>query len=92
LKFIPERFDPESEYFLKPGTREIRSPYAYIPFSYGVRSCPGQNFSKLELKFLLARFITTVRYEIDECLLSNENVRFQVLNSFRLNLRYIGKS
>lgn len=33
-EFIPERFDPESEFFLKPNSskKEARDPKAYIPF------------------------------------------------------------
>ena len=37
-EFIPERFDPESEYFRKPDSEgKSRSPYTWIPFSYGMR-------------------------------------------------------
>lgn len=44
-RFIPERFDPESEYFLKPGQvgnpesgQKARSPYSWMSFSQGMRN------------------------------------------------------
>mmetsp|Transcript_14930 Transcript_14930/g.17270 ORF Transcript_14930/g.17270 Transcript_14930/m.17270 type:complete len:217 (+) Transcript_14930:406-1056(+) len=37
-EFIPERFDPESKYFYKPGTETSRDPKSYIPFSTGIRN------------------------------------------------------
>merc|ERR1712173_34083 len=42
-KFIPERFDENSEYFLTPhGTR--RNPYSFSPFLGGSRICIGKTF------------------------------------------------
>ena len=35
LKFIPERFDPDSEYFMSPWTGKARDQLAFIPFSFG---------------------------------------------------------
>ena len=50
LRFLPERFDPESEYFTNPKTGKARDSYAYIPFSIGVRSWPGQTLARLVQK------------------------------------------
>lgn len=36
-EFIPERFDPEHEYYFVPGTNKIRDPNVFIPFSTGAR-------------------------------------------------------
>ena len=47
LKFIPERFDPESSYFKTPSGKN-RSPLSMIIFSYGPRKCPGQTLATLQ--------------------------------------------
>ena len=44
-RFIPERFDPKSEYFLTPaGTK--RHPMSYGPFLGGKRICLGKTFAE----------------------------------------------
>ncbi|KAK3914265.1 Cytochrome P450 4C1 [Frankliniella fusca] len=50
LKFDPERFSPEQS--------QGRHPYAFIPFSGGVRSCIGYKYGWAVMKTVLA---TTVR-------------------------------
>ena len=57
--FIPERFDPDSPYFLTPkGTK--RNPFSFSPFLGGSRICIGKTFieavSKLTTPVLLANF------------------------------------
>ena len=52
-KFVPERFDPEDKYFLT-AEGKTRDPLAYIPFSFGIRSCPGQALAKLEVKVMVS--------------------------------------
>lgn len=37
FKYIPERFDPSSDYYFKPGTKTGRDPLAFIAFSNSVR-------------------------------------------------------
>ena len=39
-KYIPERFDPKSEYFLRPDGNK-RNKYSFGPFLGGKRICPG---------------------------------------------------
>ena len=58
-RFIPERFDAYSPYFLTPrGVR--RNPYSFTPFLGGSRICIGKTFveiiSKLTLPTLLSHF------------------------------------
>ena len=58
-RFIPERFEQDSPYFLTPdGNR--RNPYSFTPFLGGSRICIGKTFietiSKLTLPVLLTHF------------------------------------
>ena len=51
-KFIPDRFNPSSPYFLTPeGTR--RSPMSFVPFLGGKRICVGKTFAELVAKSIL---------------------------------------
>ena len=58
-KFIPERFDPESKYYLTPSGGK-RNPFSFSPFLGGSRICIGKTFaeavSKLVVPSLLSRF------------------------------------
>ena len=58
-RFIPERFDSKSEYFLTPSGGK-RSPFAFSPFLGGMRICLGKTFvetvSKVTLPVLLTKF------------------------------------
>ncbi|EXJ55192.1 hypothetical protein A1O7_08118 [Cladophialophora yegresii CBS 114405] len=40
------------------------SPYAFLAFLHGPRSCIGQSFARLEVKCLLAALVTRFRFEI----------------------------
>ena len=79
FEYIPERFDPESEYFFKPGTKEPRDPKYFVPFGVGLRNCVGQTLAKLETKVLLSRFITRIDYELDEKITANPDMKFNML-------------
>jgi len=89
MKFIPERFDPENDYYYKPGNKkEARDPTCFIPFSYGMRKCPGQILAMMELKVLIAKFILSVDYEIDQQQLENDYARFAMFSNFKLKLKF----
>lgn len=58
-KFIPERFDPRSEYYLTPAGKK-RNPFSFSPFLGGMRICLGKTFveemSKVTLPTILKKF------------------------------------
>ena len=58
-KFIPERFDSRSEYYLTPSGKK-RNPFSFSPFLGGMRICLGKTFveevSKVTLPTVLRRF------------------------------------
>lgn len=55
LKFDPSRWENEV-------TSAERSPYAYQPFSSGLRNCIGQKFALLEMKTLMIQILQN--YEV----------------------------
>ena len=89
LKFIPERFNPESEYFLSPTTGKARNPLSYIPFSTGLRTCPGQTLARLVQKVMLPYLLSTIQYEIDPEQLQNDKILFNAYSQFDLKLKVL---
>lgn len=61
-KFIPERFDPSSKYFLNSkGTK--RNPLSYAPFFGGRRVCLGKTFAEVLSKFVTPCLLTKFDFE-----------------------------
>jgi len=58
-KFIPERWLEGNN----AATGGADSPYAFLTFLHGPRSCIGQSFARLEMKCLLALLITRFSFE-----------------------------
>ncbi|XP_068224105.1 probable cytochrome P450 6a13 isoform X2 [Palaemon carinicauda] len=52
-KFVPERFLGES--------KDSITPYSYLPFSHGPRSCIGIKFSLLSVKIGLVHLLTSMK-------------------------------
>lgn len=50
-KYIPDRFDPASPYFLTPCGKK-RNPYSFAPFLGGQRICLGKTFAETVSKFV----------------------------------------
>lgn len=84
LKFIPERFDPESKYFKAPATGKARDPLAYVPFSTGLRACPGQTMARLVQRVALPYFLSKIDYEVDKDLLDNDKALFNNTSQYHL--------
>jgi cytochrome P450 family 4 subfamily V len=53
LKFNPDRFEDDR--------RKGRNHFLHIPFSAGIRQCIGNNFSLIEQRLFLSRFIQNYR-------------------------------
>ena len=55
-----------------------------IPFGFGARNCLSQSLAKLETKVILSKIITSIDYEVDQELLDNEDLSFNVYSQFKL--------
>jgi cytochrome P450 len=91
-EFIPERFDPEHEYFSKPGSGgKTRTQYSHLPFSLGMRRCPGQSFAMLQMKVILSHFLSHYEYEVSEELLARDDVGFAMASNIPLPFKITQK-
>ena len=63
-KFCPERFDPESEYFLTPAGKK-RNPYSFSPFLGGQRVCIGKALVETISKITLPTLWLNFEFEFD---------------------------
>ena len=64
-KYIPERFDPNSPYFLTPdGSR--RNPYSFSPFLGGSRICIGKPFVEFVSKLTIPTLVSNLVFEFTE--------------------------
>lgn len=75
MEFIPERFDPESDYYFTPSGK-TRPPLSSLTFGFGYRVCPGQSFALMEIKLIIAYVLTQMDYEVPQATLENEGMGF----------------
>lgn len=61
-RFIPERFDSSSPYYLRPDGQK-RLPYSFSPFLGGKRICLGKTFAEVVAKFVVPALLC--RFEFD---------------------------
>ena len=62
-KFIPERFDATSSYYLQPNGKK-RHPLAFSPFSGGRRICTGKTFAEIVAKYVISGLIGRYEFEL----------------------------
>ena len=64
-KFIPERFDPESPYYLTPGGKK-RNPLSFSPFLGGKRICLGKTFAEASSKIVGPTILMNFAFEFSD--------------------------
>ena len=64
-KFIPERFDPTSKYYLTPDGNK-RNPYSFSPFLGGVRICIGKTFAETISKLVVPSLLTHFKWSFPD--------------------------
>ncbi|CDW85104.1 cytochrome p450 [Stylonychia lemnae] len=61
-KYIPERFDRSSKYYLTPAGQP-RHPMTFIPFSAGKRACLGRTFTDYAFKVIVPLLLSGNKFE-----------------------------
>ncbi len=83
-KYIPERFDPESKYYLTPGGKK-RHPMSYSPFLGGKGVCLGKTFADMVSRVIAPNILYNFDFEfVDEV-----NKTYKPLNN--VSLTYLPK-
>ena len=87
-KFLPERYNPSSSLFKKPDGGN-RHPLSHIPFTFGLRNCPGQVLGLLESKICVAYVALKMAFELDQEpeLRGRRNIVYTLANEFKLHVR-----
>ena len=61
-KYIPDRFNPESPYYLTPSGKK-RHPMSFIPFIAGRRICLGKSFAEIVVRVLTPTIVHLFDFE-----------------------------
>ena len=66
-----------------------RHPMSYMPFSFGIRNCPGQILAMLEMRVFISFLLLKMDFELDlEPELKGVNhISFQVGMPYKLHVR-----
>jgi cytochrome P450 len=70
-KFVPERFDSQSEWFKRPDGG-IRNPLTFAPFLGGKRICLGKTFAEVTTRFTIPLLYHHFEFELSEETLANK--------------------
>ena len=79
-EFKPERFMPDSDIqnpFASPaaysGVGKTANSISFLPFTYGVRNCPGMNLALLEIRSAIAVLMSRYSFELADVNMKNED-------------------
>ena len=61
-RYIPERFDNQSPYYLRPDGQK-RHPLSFNPFIGGKRICLGKTFAEIVAKFIVPAMLCRMDFE-----------------------------
>ena len=61
-KFVPERFDSQSDWFKRPDGGQ-RNPLTFSPFLGGRRICIGKTFAEVTIRFTIPILLHHLQYE-----------------------------
>ncbi|CDW89465.1 cytochrome p450 [Stylonychia lemnae] len=64
-EYIPQRFDPQSKYFLTPAGKK-RHPISFTPFLGGKRVCLGKTFAEHITRYQLAIILSQLDFEFTD--------------------------
>ncbi|CAI2365712.1 unnamed protein product [Moneuplotes crassus] len=85
-KFIPDRFDPESEIYQDSMKQDKgKGVFSRRYFGQGIRGCPGQSFGTLELKIMVSYLFPEMDYTVEQELLDNDDIGFGIGTHFKAN-------
>ena len=64
-KYIPERFDHHSQYYLRPDGSK-RNPLSFTPFFGGRRVCLGKTFAEIVAKYVVVGLLSRLHFEFED--------------------------